>query len=406
VVPIALAPGVEGWTTAPLVAHQGRWAHADLACGIGGFTVAAGRLGAATTWACDLQPEVVSAYNAAHASASGARAQCAGLEDRARWAAHAGIQVVSAGFPCQAFSRVGLGRGFADPRGQVVLHLVQLAWVLRPDCLVLECVWAFFEREDWLRPVCEAFREVGYGAFVRKAQVSGYLAQNRLRGILTLVRADHWQRATGPLRQLFVDSPEPWHPTVATEGVIGPDPRSGHALYLSRAQIALYSPQVFRPRSWPWEGYTRVVRPDRPLPTILRSYGTAAESFTPSNRGWHGFFVATGRGMRFLAPRELAVAQGFPWGFELPANPRRAWQALGNSIPPPWPSSVSRGRLPFWEALGGTTRPGTWPVPGSGPFAPTPGVGGRVPTRLRQRGRRSPRSRTAAGALRETAWES
>ena len=71
------------------------------------------------------------------------------------------------------------------------------------------------------------------------------------------------------------------------------------------------------------------------VPTILRSYGTAAELFARSGKGWHGFFAATPNGPRFLSPTELAVAQGFPWGFALPGCRLRAWQLLGNSVPPP-----------------------------------------------------------------------
>ena len=71
------------------------------------------------------------------------------------------------------------------------------------------------------------------------------------------------------------------------------------------------------------------------LPTILRSYGWAAETFAASGKGWHGFFADTPRGSRFLSPRELAVAQGFPWGFTLPGCHTQAWQLLGNSVPPP-----------------------------------------------------------------------
>ena len=71
------------------------------------------------------------------------------------------------------------------------------------------------------------------------------------------------------------------------------------------------------------------------LPTILRSYGWAAETFAASGKGWHGFFADTPRGPRFLSSRELAVAQGFPWGFTLPGCRTQAWQLLGNSVPPP-----------------------------------------------------------------------
>ena len=70
------------------------------------------------------------------------------------------------------------------------------------------------------------------------------------------------------------------------------------------------------------------------LPTILTSYGRAAETSPASEKGWHVLFVETPHGPRFLRHRELAVAQGFPWGFALPACRSQAWQPVGNSIPP------------------------------------------------------------------------
>ena len=71
------------------------------------------------------------------------------------------------------------------------------------------------------------------------------------------------------------------------------------------------------------------------LPTILRSYGWAAKTFAASDKGWHLFFVNIPHGPKLLHPKELAVAQGFPWGFALPSCRTQAWQLLENFVPPP-----------------------------------------------------------------------
>ena len=99
---------------------------------------------AATTWACDVNRTAVDAYNAAHGRGRTRPAECHPIELRTRWSRHVGTDVISAGFPCQAFSRVGLRQGYRDARGQVIFHLIQLCWVLRPRFMVLECVWPFF----------------------------------------------------------------------------------------------------------------------------------------------------------------------------------------------------------------------------------------------------------------------
>ena len=138
IVPIRMAPSGLVWTTVNPRRGNGPWVHADLACGIGGFTVAAQSLGAATTWACDISRVAVQAYNAAHSHTHSCPAECHPIEHRAQWSKHVGTDVVTAGFPCQAFSRVGNRQGYRDARGQVIFHLIQLCWVLRPRFMVLE----------------------------------------------------------------------------------------------------------------------------------------------------------------------------------------------------------------------------------------------------------------------------
>ena len=190
-----------------------RLSYADLACGIGGFSIAARALGATTTRACDINRTAVEAYNAAHSHALTRPAECHPIELRTRWGRHVGTDVISAGFPCQAFSRVGLRQGYREVRGQVIFHLIQLCWVLRPRFMVLECVWPFVENPQWTEPVCDYFRAMGYGVSIRKEQASDYLAQVRTRGILTVTRADYTgTRPWGPCEPSSQVHPRPGVP--------------------------------------------------------------------------------------------------------------------------------------------------------------------------------------------------
>ena len=329
--------GGGGWVTRKPGSGEGgeAWAHADLACGIGGFTVAAGAIRGTRQWACDLDPEVAGAFNAAHGQDGGALAAASPLEDRRRWHEIAGADIITAGFPCQAFSTAGAGRGFEDARGTVVFHLVEMCSVLRPPFMVLECVWEFFARPRWVGPTLRAFAGLGYGVVVRCEQAGRYLPQERLRGLLIAVRSDWWGRAGGEASALFAGASPRRVATVGSTDMVGPDPPAGSHLYLSERDALLYSPGAYLRRSWPWEGYRRVPGPDQQVPTVMRSYGHAA-MYAGTQGGAHGFFRRVpGVGYRFFSPAELAVAQGFPAGTTLPTDYRAAWQLLGNAIPPP-----------------------------------------------------------------------
>ena len=153
VVKIRMAPSGFVWRTGGPQDAQAHWAHADLACGIRGFTVAAQSLGASTVWACDIDQEATRAYNAAHAHALATPARCHPIEVRSQWAQHVGTDLISAGFPCQAFSRVGKRQSYRDARSQVIFHFIQLYWVLKPSFMVLECAWPFFENPQWPEPI-------------------------------------------------------------------------------------------------------------------------------------------------------------------------------------------------------------------------------------------------------------
>ena len=64
-------PAAGGWTTRPPVVEAGGWTHVDLACSLGGFTVAAGILAGRKQWACDIDPTVARAHNDAHPASQG-----------------------------------------------------------------------------------------------------------------------------------------------------------------------------------------------------------------------------------------------------------------------------------------------------------------------------------------------
>ena len=57
----------------------------------------------------------------------------------------------SAGFPCNSYSPQGSGGGLADPRGQVLLYVLQTIWHGQAAGVILECVQQVEEHQDTMR---------------------------------------------------------------------------------------------------------------------------------------------------------------------------------------------------------------------------------------------------------------
>ena len=119
--------------------------------------------------------------------------------------------------------------------------------------MVLECVWPFFENPQWLEPVCEYFRGMGYGLTIKRKQASTYLAKARTRGILTAAKHDYWHLVTGPLQVLFLGTPPLRRATVESTNVLGPHPPVDSPPYLTETQFKCYSPGQYLRNSWPWK---------------------------------------------------------------------------------------------------------------------------------------------------------
>ena len=115
----------------------------DLFCGIGGFHVAATRLGMRCVFACDIDAEAQRAYR------HNFGVEPAGDITQIPPDSIPDHDVLLAGFPCQPFDIIGAMRGFADDQGNLISQIVSeagmhdnrripLAWP-EPmgDCLLL-----------------------------------------------------------------------------------------------------------------------------------------------------------------------------------------------------------------------------------------------------------------------------
>jgi DNA (cytosine-5)-methyltransferase 1 len=107
----------------------------ELFAGIGGFRLAADRLGIRTIWANDLCPKACEVYR----SRFGEKAICEG-DIRKLLDQIPPHDLLTAGFPCQPFSSAGKKRGIEDPRGTLFQLVVEILQQCKPKFFVLENV--------------------------------------------------------------------------------------------------------------------------------------------------------------------------------------------------------------------------------------------------------------------------
>lgn len=96
-----------------------------------------------------------------------------------------GIDILTAGFPCQPFSQAGHGRGFDDDRGKLFFDLIRLLKELQPKAYLLENVKTLVTHDDGksFEIVKDAIISAGYSfiPFILKAHKYTEIPQGRER---------------------------------------------------------------------------------------------------------------------------------------------------------------------------------------------------------------------------------
>lgn len=296
----------------------------DLFAGIGGFTLAGQQAGLTCLLASDHDPDCAQTYQAnltvpfvlAEINSRALLTQVLSLKP----------DLITAGFPCQPFSRAGRKQGFADPRGtgQLFFQLLDVVKQVRPAIILLENV-AHLQRHDHgktLGVMLDELAAAGYYpryGILNARDICG-LPQNRERLYIVAWRdrvlADNFQfpLATAnfiPFGSILEESPDPHyylHDGVVTRKIMS-EPLDPGVIYTWRRYYLRRAPQAV-------------------CPTLLASMGQG---------GFNVPLIVDKGGLRQLSVRECARLQGLPESFVFPAEHREAisYQQIGNSISVP-----------------------------------------------------------------------
>jgi len=107
--------------------------------------------------------------------------------ERVDWKEYEGVDVVSGGFPCQAFSYAGKGLGFDDPRGGLVFEMFRCIRETRPKVVLAENVpgLASHRKGQTLSEILRGLKKCGYGcSFARVVNAADYGVPQKRRRLL------------------------------------------------------------------------------------------------------------------------------------------------------------------------------------------------------------------------------
>lgn len=264
------------------------------------------------------------------------------------------IDVLTGGFPCQAFSIAGEKRGFNDPRGLLFLHIIRIIREFRddkPKVLLLENVKNLkaHDKGRTFRRIQTEIQKAGYWFTEANARILNtcehtVIPQNRERIFMVAMSCDHFDANT------FV-FPEP---------VPKSQRRTVRSLLdLNTKPDARY---YFTPESQYYQLFVDAIEEGgrEAIYQLRRSYvrknmtGTCFTLMANMGEGGHNQPVIKDRwGIRKLTPRECARLQGYKDGwFQIPEtlSHTQIYKQLGNSVTVPLVKRLAAGIIDELEA--------------------------------------------------------
>ncbi|MBD3774181.1 DNA (cytosine-5-)-methyltransferase [Stenotrophomonas sp.] len=137
----------------------------DLFAGLGGFHLAAKKLGGVCVFASELRPDLRDLYWKNHGVAAAGDINLVSVEDIPKH------DLLCAGFPCQPFSKAGSQLGWRDAvRGTLFFRIAEILEYHRPEFIILENVANFFKHDEGntFAAVVEALDALGYDTLADK----------------------------------------------------------------------------------------------------------------------------------------------------------------------------------------------------------------------------------------------
>ncbi|MDA8559076.1 DNA cytosine methyltransferase [Flavobacteriaceae bacterium] len=225
--------------------------------------------------------------------------------------------ILLAGFPCQAFSQAGLGKGFSDTRGTLFFDIERILIEKQPKAFLLENVKRLKTHDDGktLKTIIKHLKKAGYkNIFIQVLRARDFgLPQNRERIFIVGFLDD----------KIKFEFPKP----ILTKTSVG-----------DILQSCVDDKYTISDKLW--AGHKRRKRENK-LKGKGFGYGIVDKNSEYTNTisaryykdGSEILLSQQGLNPRKLTPRECARLQGFPDSFKIPVSDTQAYRQFGNSVP-------------------------------------------------------------------------
>lgn len=312
---------------------QAEFTFIDLFAGIGGFRLAAMREGGY----CLFSSEWDKAAQKTYKHNFGEQPYGDITLEQTKLAIPYGVDLLCAGFPCQAFSIAGKRIGFEDTRGTLFFDVAQIIKRIHPKAVLLENVKGLVNhnRGKTLQTILHVLRE-DLGYIVPNPQILNAkdfgLAQNRERIFIVAFRQD--QHST-----LF-SYPQGINLKVPFSQVKEKEPVSAK-YYLSTTYLDTLERHKKRHQD-KGNGFGYMVIDDNDISNAVVCGGMGRERNLVIDHRLTDYTPVTNikgeinrKGIRKMTPREWARLQGFPDDFDIVVSDSLAYKQFGNSVPVP-----------------------------------------------------------------------
>jgi len=292
----------------------------SLHAGIGGFSIAFENLKVNTLWANEIDKNACKTYreNFSHKLYEGA-IEDLNIEKLEK------VDILTSGFPCQAFSIAGERKGFKDERGNQFFEVMKIVDVIKPKVIFFENVKNLHTHDGGrtFKIMFKNIRDAGYDIkySILNTKDYGNLPQNRERIYVVCFRKD--------INSDNFKFPAPIKRTKKIAGVLETEVEEKYYYREDKYNYKELKEAVTKyDTCYQWRRIYVRENKNNVCPTLTANMGTGGHNVP---------IILTKKGIRKLTPRECFRIQGYPESYIFPEKMANShlYKQVGNTVSVP-----------------------------------------------------------------------